>query len=223
MSKYADKNYTDFFKEEIYGRFSSHLIAEYGANAVILLLRGQQLVTKKGVNNHFQRDFTKFLSLNPEIQKEFAKNRNRFMSLRNIAGGDLAFQIDPEDDELMIREGLRTSKVIPTHDDIRRATKEMKRSAKPMTGQVVKSERQGRGYLLPKRLTVHFKSGYATKIGKTTLTFTVNSRSEAVMIIIDRFENKVAYATIQGEEEFCLVKPRNGKTKRNRKLRGQVQ
>ena len=223
MADYSDRNYQDFFKEELYGGFVQYLLDEYGARTIIDLLRGQPLVTKKGFNFLVSKQMNEFLDLNPLINKTFAKNRRRCMNLRNIGGGELAFPIDPEDDMLMVREGLRTPEVIPSVDKIPRATSEMKRSAKPMTGQVLRGYENEKKYLVPKRLTIHFKEGYAKKIGKTTLSFVVDRRSEAMQILLDQFEKRVAYATIQGEEEFCFVKPRNGKKKRSRKLRGKVQ
>ncbi|MHA1199469.1 MAG: hypothetical protein ACTSQF_09100 [Candidatus Heimdallarchaeaceae archaeon] len=222
MSNYNDRSYQDFFKEELYGGFVQYLLDEYGARTINDLLRDDPLVTKKGFNFLVTRQLNEFLQLNPEIAKVFAINRRRCMNLRNIGGGNLAFPIDTEDDGLMVRENLRVSEVVPSAELSARATKEMKRSATSMKGQTIKGYGNEKCYPFPKRLTVHFKEGYATKIGKTTESFHVNSRSEAIMILLDRFEKKVAYATIQGEEEFCFVKPRNGKRKRSRKLRSQV-
>ena len=222
MKNYSDRNYQDFFKEELYDRFVQYLLDEYGAKTIITLLRGDQLVTKKGFNFLINRQLNEFLHLNLEIAKVFIENREKCYSLRNIAGGPLAFPIDIEDDMLMITQGLRPVEVIPVQPATR-ATKEMKRSAGPMKGQTLKGDGNEKRYISLKRLTVHFKEGYATKIGKTTLSFMIGSRSEAMNIIIDRFEKRVAYATIQGEEEFCFVKPRNEKKKRTRKLRGNLQ
>lgn len=224
MSNYNDRSYQDFFKEELYGGFVQYLLDEYGARTIIDLLRDDPLVTKKGFNFLVTKQLNEFLQLNPEVAKVFVENRRRCMNLRNIGGGNLAFPIDTEDDGLMIRENLRVPEVVPSVELSARATKEMKRLASPMKGQTARSyDSNVKKYRFPKRLTVHFKEGYATKIEKTTLSFLVDSRSEAIMILLDRFEKKVAYATIQGEEEFCFVKPRNGKRKRSRKLRGTVQ
>jgi len=223
MSDYNDRSYQDFFKEEIYGGFVQYLLDEYGARTIIDLLRDRPLVTKKGFDFLVTKQLNEFLELNPAVAKVFAENRRRCMNMRNIGGGTLAFPVDTEDDGLMVRENLRTPEVVPAAEMTARATKEMKRLAAPMRGQTLKGERNEKKYLAPKRLMVHFKEGYATKIEKTTMSFLVNSRGEAMDILLDRFEKKVAYATIQGEEEFCFVKPRNGKRKRSRKLRGAVQ
>lgn len=219
MSDYNDRSYQDFFKEEVYGGFVQYLLDEYGAKTIIDLLRDRPLVTKKGFDFLVTKQFNEFLELNPKVAKVFVKNHRRCANMRNLAGAPLAFPIDTEDDILMVRENLRNPEYIPVVDDTARATKEMKRLAVAMRGQTLKGERHERKYITPKRLTVHFKEGYATKIGKTTQSFLVDRRSEATQIMLDRFENKVAYATIQGEEEFCFVKPRNGKRKRTRKLR----
>ena len=167
----------------------------------------------------FRRDFNTFLSKNPDIWTHFTTNFSKFFNMKNIADGDLRFPIDTEDDDLMVREGVRVPALIPVRDNITRASKEMKRSAGPMKGQVIRGEVRDK-YRVPKRLTVHFKEGFARKIKKTTMSFMVDSRSEAMHILLDRYEKRVAYAIIQGEEEFCFVKPRNGKKKRTGKLRG---
>jgi len=222
MRDYSDRNYQDFFKEELYDGFVQYLLDKYGAKTIITLLRDHPLVTKKGFNLRVVEQFNEFLELNPAIRKVFLENRRKCYSLRNVAGGPLAFPVDNEDDMLMITEGLRPPEVIPAALPTR-ATKEMKRSAGPMKGQTLKGDGNEKKYVALKQLTVHFKEGYATKIGKTTLSFMVESRSEAMYILLDRFEKRVAYATIQGEEEFCFVKPRNGKKKRTRKLRSSLQ
>ena len=223
MSNYNDRSYQDFFKEELYGRFVQYLLDEYGARMINDLLRDDPLVTKKGFNFLVTKQLKEFLELNPTIAETFIENRRRCMNMRNIGGGTLAFPIDTEDDGLMVRESLRVPEVVPPVELSARATKEMKRLATPMKGQTLKGDRNERKYLCSKRLTIHFKEGYANKTGKTTESFHVDSRSDAMHILLDRFEKKVAYATIQGEEEFVFVKPRNGKRKRNRKLRGAVQ
>jgi len=122
----------------------------------------------------------------------------------------------------MLKEKLRTPSAIPVDLTDAPRSDTMKKSAGPMKDQLLKGDWNEKKYLLPKRLTVHFKEGYAIKIGKTTLSFAVESRSEAMHILLDRYEKRVAFATIENEEEFCFVKPRNGKRKRNRKLRGKV-
>lgn len=221
MSNYSDKSYQDFFKEEVYDGFVQYLLNEYGARTIIDLLRNDPLVTKKGFNFLVTKQFKEFLELNPAVAKEFVRNRRKCFTLRNIGGGPLAFPVDTDDDMLMVRENVRTPEFIPVEDDTARATKEMKHSAVPMKGQIIRGGSYD-VYRVSKPLTIHFKEGYATKIGKTTMRFMVDSRSEAMSILLDRFEKKVAYATIQGEEEFVFVKPRNGKVKRSRKLRGTV-
>lgn len=219
MNEYSERNYTDFFKEEVYGRFVQYLLNKYGAKSVITLLRNDQLMSKKGVHPLFQKDFNVFLTQNPLIHKELLRNNSKFLNLRNIADGDLAFPIDVKDDMLMVKESIRVPAIIPVKDEITRATKEMKRSADPMKGQILRGDSNEKKYRIPKRLTVHFREKHARKIGKTTLSFMVDSRGDAMNIILDRFKDDVAYATIQNEEEFVFIKPRNGKVKRNRKLR----
>lgn len=220
MNNYSEMSYQDFFKEELYGKFVQYLLDKYGARTIIDLLRDDPLVTKKGFNFLVTKQLKDFLEINPAIAKVFVENHRRCMNMRNIGGGTLAFPVDVEDDKLMVRENLRVPETLPLAKLSARATKEMKRSVAKMKGQIIRGEQHERKYLVPKRLTVHFKEGYATKIGKTTESFFVGSRSDAMDILLDRFEKKVAYAIIQGEEEFCFVKPRNGKRKRSRKLRG---
>ena len=222
MVSQEDRSYQDFFKEELYGGFVRYLLHKFGAMRVNTILRDDALVTKKGVHVSFRRDFNVFLAHNPTIEKQFIRNHQRFMSLRNIAGGQLAFPIDCKDENLMLKERIRTPSAIPVDLNDAPRSDTMKKSAGPFTGITIKGEWHERKYLLPKRLTVHFKEGYAIKIGKTTLSFAVESRSEAMHILLDRYEKRVAFATIENEEEFCFVKPRNGKRKRNRKLRGKV-
>lgn len=225
MSYTTERNYRDFFKEELYDGFVNYLIDELGHAKVITLLRGKPLFTKRGVNNNFKVHFNRFLDKNPAILKRFVEGNQKCMSLRNIADGELQFPIDTEDESLMIREGIRNPQTLPLDikDHVYRPSKGQKNSTKPLTGQVIKGENHERKYFHPKRLTVHFKQGYALKLGKTTESFMVNSRSEAMDIIIGRFERRVAYATIQNEEQFVFVKPRNGKIKRSRKLRNKIQ
>lgn len=220
MSNYSEKNYSEFFKEDLYGGFVDYLIDKYGVKHCLNILRDDQLVTKKGVHPSFKEDFNKFMVLNPLIAKEHKRNFGKFIQLRNIAGEPLRFPIDTQDEMVMVQQKIRVPEFIPVKDDITRASKGIRKTAAPMKGQILKGEWHGRKYVHPKRLMVHFKEGFAKKLGKTTLCFMVDSRSEAMQILLDRFENKVAYATIQNEEEFCFVKPRNGKKKRNRKLRG---
>jgi hypothetical protein len=220
MNNFSEKNYSEFFKEDLYGGFVDYLINEYGVKYCLAVLRNDDLITKKGIHPVFQKDFKVFLSLNPLIKKEFARNHNRFMQLRNIADENLAFPIDTADESVMVQQKIRIPEFISVKDDIIRATKEMKRSAAPMKGQILKGEWKEKRYHLPKRLTIHLKKGLAMRMRKTTLNFMVNSRQEAISIMIDRFTDNVAYATIQNEEEFVFVKPRNGKIKRSRKLRG---
>ena len=225
MSYTTEKNYRDFFKEELYDGFVDYLIDELGHAKVIAVLRDNPLFTKRGVDRNFTVHFHRFLDKNPAILKTFVEANQKCMSLRNITDGDLRFPIDTEDENLMVREGIRNPAVLPLDikDHVYRPTKGQKQSSKPLTGQVLKGENHERRYLHPKRLTVHFKQGYALKLGKTTESFMVNSRSEAMDIIIGRFEKRVAYATIQNEEQFVFVKPRNGKSKRSRKLRNKIQ
>jgi len=214
-----NKNYSNFFKEEIYGGFVQYLLDRYGAAAVIYRLRGLPLIGRKGMNFEFSRDFRIFLAKNPLIEKVFYKNDNKIIRLKNSEDGDLAFPIDTSDEKLMIREGLRIPEIIPVTDDILRASKEMKRNAS-FKNEIAVGPSHERKYLHPVRLTVHFKEGYARKHGKTTESHMIDSREDAKTIILDRYENKVAYATIQNKEEFAFVKSRNGKQKWSHKLHG---
>jgi len=220
MNNYSEKNYQEFFKEDVYGGFVDYLINKYGTANVITILNNDQLMSKRGIHPVYRQDFVKFMDANPLINRVFLENNMKFISLRNIVDGDLAFPIDTKDDMLMIKEKIRIPEVIPIVKTVAKVTKGMKESAGPMRGQILGANPHERKYLLPKRLTVHFKESYARKFGKTTVTFMVGCRSDAMSILLDRYDKAVAYATIQGEEEFCFVKPRNGKIKRNHKLRG---
>lgn len=217
-----ERTYQEFFKEEIYDGFVEYLLNKYGAGKVNLILRDMPLMTKRGVNVNFSSEFSRFIHSRPSILKVFADNEFKTFNLRNIAGGQLAFPIDVEDEGLMIREGIRIPHAIPVDlKDAPRSTP-LWLSAGPMKGQVIRGEIKERKYLHPKRLTVHFKESYAQRIGKTTMSFMVTCRSEAMDILLGRYPKRVAYAQIVGEEEFCFVKPRNGKKKRNRKLRSEI-
>ena len=213
------KSYQDFFKEEVYDGFVKHLLDKLGARTVLIILRGNTLFSRIGVNEQLRIEFNKFLSENPIVLKRFADERGKCFHMKNISNGDLAFPVDSEDDEVMIKEGMR----VPEYHnelstmDIKRPTKGMKNVVAKMQGHVF-SNIPERPYPIPKRLTVHFKHGYAQKIGKTTLTFMVDSKDDATDILYNRYENKVAYACLQGVEEYVFVKPTNGKIKRGRKL-----
>ena len=224
MRASEDKSYKEFFEDELYGGFVNYLINELGHEKVIAILRDRPLISRKGVHPDFRVHFNKFMSKNPLILKRFVNEGQKFMGLRNIAGGELKFPVDTSNENLMLREGLRIPVVIPKSDErIHRPSKGEKYSAKPFSGETLRGERHEKRYLYPKRLTVHFKEGHAIRIGKTTESFMVHSRSEAMNIILDRYEKRVAYATIQNEEQFVFVKPRNGKNKRSRKLRSKIQ
>ncbi len=216
-----EKSYQEFFKEDLYDGFVQHLLNEYGAYKVNVILNDNPLVTKRGINRNFTRDFNVFLAKNPSIHKRLSDEGMKFMSLRNIAGGPLAFPVDVKDENLMLREKLRIPVVIPvSFKDVPRGGP-MTKSAGVMRDQTIKTSGfKSKRYPAPKRLTIHFKSGYAKKIGKTTRTFNVDSREEAMSIILDMYERNVAYAYIQNEEEFCFVKPKDGSKRANRKLRG---
>jgi hypothetical protein len=216
-----EKSYQEFFKEELYDGFVQHLLSKYGAYKVIIVLNDDALVTKKGIHRNFIRDFNVFLSKNPSVYKRFANEGGKFMSLRNIAGGPLAFPIDVKNEGLMLREKVRIPQIIPADfKDIKRGGP-LTKSAGAMKGQLIRTSGfKSKRYAVPKRLTIHFKRGYAQAIRKTTKSFQVNSRDEAMSIMLDMYEGKVAYAYIQNEEEFCFVKPKDGSKRKNRKLRG---
>lgn len=225
MSQLSEKSYSEFFKEDLYEGFVQYLLDKFTARHVNDRLRSQQLISKKGVHPEFRKDFNSFLSQNPAVLKTFSQANFKFLGLRNIEDGPLRFPIDPSDDILMVREDIRVAREVPStltnKKQFPRARKEDKIKAQPMQGILMSNSDLGeRKYLHPKRLTVHFKDGFANRIGKTTESFMVDSRSDAMDILINRYGKKVAFAVILGEEEFAFVGSRNGKRKRNRKLRG---
>lgn len=210
-----EKSYADFFKEELYEGFVQHLLDKYGARHVIHVLRDKPLISKRNVHYSFMKDFSEFLEANPKVAKIFAESRHKLMGLRNIAGGELRFPVDTTDDWLLVTERVRqdspliSTSIIP--GDFPRATAEHKKAVKTFKGTPLKGTNGERKYLHPKRLTVHLKDGFARSIGKTTLSFMIESRSDAMDIILNRYEKKVAFARIQNEEEFAFVKRRNKK------------
>lgn len=213
-----DRNYSEFFKEELHNGFVQYLLNEYGAGKINEILGDQSLITKKGVNNLVRLQFNKFLNLNPQVEKRFVQERGRCLTLRNISGGDLRFPIDGNDDPLMVKEGLRPYEFIPVLEDIPRASNKVKASAASMTGQVFKTDWHEEEYLVPRKLTVYFKRGYANAIKKSTMTFWVSSRSEAMSILLDRYKNKVAFANILNTEEFNFVRRDKTRARINRKV-----
>jgi hypothetical protein len=230
-----ERSYQDFFKEEVYGGFVQHLLDKYGSAKIIALVDDEPIMTKKGVHFLLRKQFNEFLNKNPQIEKKLVYNKNRFFSLRNICDQPLRFPVDPDDDMLMVKQKLRPVAFIPVDNNIPRATKHVKRVAKKMVGQKLKGDWHEEKYISPKRLTIYFKRGYAKAINKSTASFLVESRSEAMYILLDKYKNKVAFADIVGTEEFAFVKrvkkPRKeklakaeeyAKRQRNRKLRGEV-
>jgi hypothetical protein len=202
----SDRDYQEFFKEELYDGFVSFLIDKYGASKVNDLLGDEPLFTKKGVNYKLKRQLNEFFNINPRIEKKFASNRGKCIQLRNVCGGTLLFPIDSSDDSFMIKTGLRVPEVIPVMENIPRATNKVKASAARMKGQTFKGNWHEKSYLVPRKLTVYFKKGYANSVGKSTLTFWVDSRSEAIDILLNRYKNKVAFADILNTESFEFVK-----------------
>ena len=92
-----------------------------------------------------------------------------------------------------------------------------------MKGQLLKEQWNAKPFVCPNKLIVHFKRGYAQSIGRTTETFEISSRADAMNILFSMYENKVAFAQIKGtDEEFEFVKrqKRHGKHK---KLRSKIQ
>ena len=202
-----DRNdYSEFFKEELYSGFVQFLLSKYGASKVITIIGDEPLFTKKGVHTQLRRAFNEFLNRNPRIEKIFSANERKTMSLRNISAGTLYFPINAEDDDLMMRLGLRI-KTLPEDDFVfPRATKEIKRNAEKMRGQIIKSNWKDKPYAAPTLLTIHFKRSYAKHIGKTTVSMYVGSEGEAKNLIFNVYDDKVAFAQIRGGQSFEFVK-----------------
>lgn len=216
-------NYQDFFREEIYGKFVDYLIGKFGNAVCVAMLDDEPLFTKKGVNLSFRRHFNRFLASNPKIEKVFAENGGKTFSVKNFVNERLRFPVNVNDDDLMVRESLRLPKLQPAMDksEIPRASKMIKNSAAPMKNQILKSDWKSRNFLVPEKLILHFKRGYAMHIGKTTQTFMIENREQVNSLIFDVFENKVAYAII-GKERLTLVKHANP-TKKQKTLPGTLQ
>jgi hypothetical protein len=201
-----ERNYQEFFKEELYDGFVRFLLNKYGSATIIEIVDDESIITKKGVHHLLKRQFNEFLNRNPRIEKRFVEERGRCLNLRNVSGGALRFPVDAKDDKLMGKLNFRPHEIIPMQESVPRASARIKASAAPMTGQVFKDNWHEKLYLSPRKLTVYFKRGYANAIRKSTMTFWVSSRSEAMDILINRYKNKVAFADILNTESFEFVK-----------------
>lgn len=210
-----DRNYQEFFKEELYGGFVSFLIDKYGASKVNDILDDEPLFTKKGVYYKLQRQLNEFFNVNPQIEKTFAFNRRKCIQLRNVCGGTLLFPINTSDDPFMVKTGFRVPEFIPVLESIPRASNRVKASAGPMKGQTFKGNWHEKPYIIPKKLTVYFKRGYANAIKKSTMSFMVDSRSDAINILLVIYKNKIAFADILNTEEFVFVKRKKDYEKGN--------
>lgn len=215
-----DRDYQEFFKEELYGGFVSFLIDKYGASKVNDLLDDEPLFTKKGVHYKLQRQLNEFFNMYPHIEKKFVFNRKKCMQLRNVCGGTLLFPIDESDDPFMVKSGLRVPEFIPVLESIPRASNKVKAGSARMKGQTFKGNWHEKPYTTPKKLTVYFKRGYANAIKKSTMSFMVDSRSDAIDILLVRYKNKIAFADILNTESFEFVKrvkkPRPPKVKKEK-------
>ena len=208
--KNDDLNYPDFFKEEIYDGFVRFLLGKYSNATCIALLADEPLFTKKGVHQNFRKAFNEFLNQNPRIEKIFGLNNFKTFVVKNIVGEMLHFPVSPEDEGLMVREGIRSPELLPPMDskDIPRVRKDIKLSAAPMKGQILKGDWKEHSLLVPQKLILHYKRGYAMSIKKTTECFYVTTREQVNNIIFDIYENKVAYALFDGER-LTFVKNAN--------------
>lgn len=209
-------NYQEFFKEEIYDKFTKYLLGKYGSAACIAQLNDEPLFTKKGVHVSFRRAFNAFLNENPKIEKVFAEYGGKTFVLKNIAGEMLHFPVDVNDEALMIREELRSGVILPKmdHTEIPRASKQIKNTTSALTQKIMRQWNQNeRDFLVPMNLTLHFKRGYAMSIHKTTMTFKVTNPEQVRNLIFDAYEGKVAYA-IFDKERLTFV--RNGNPNKNK-------
>ena len=220
MNNDEQRNYQEFFKEEIYGGFVKFLLDKLGSAKVIALIDDDPVFTKKGVHIQLRRLFNEFLSNNKNIEKTFAKNDGKCYVLRNVANETLRFPINVEDDALMVGQTLRPPEFIPVIINFPRAGKNTKRTAEPMKNQILKGDWKENRFLAPKKLIVHFKKGYATHLGKTTESFDVDSKEDVAYLLFDRYRDKVAFAQCQGHKfEFVKRRP-NGK---NQKVQSDLQ
>lgn len=206
-----DRNYQDFFKEELYDRFVKFLLDKLGSATVIALIGDDPVFTKKGVHQQLRRQFNEFLSQNKKIEKIFVENDGKCYLLRNIVNETLRFPVDVNDDELMVREKLRPSVFIPADMNFPRAGKKTKSTAEPMKNQLLKGDWKEHKFGAPTKLVVHFKRNYAKHLGKTTVTYDVNSKEEVADILFHRFRDKVAFAQCDGHNfEFVKRRQKHG-------------
>ena len=82
----GDRDYQEFFKEELYGGFVSFLIDKYGASKINDILNDEPLFTKKGVYYKLQRQLNEFFNMYPHIEKKFVFNRKKCIQLRLLDG-----------------------------------------------------------------------------------------------------------------------------------------
>jgi hypothetical protein len=211
-------NYQDFFKEELYDGFVRFLLNEYGSSKVINLIDDEPVITKKGVHSRLRRQFNEFLNKNPKIERKFVEGGQKFLNLRNVAGGTLYFPINSEDDMLMSKLRLRAHYFIPVDEkSIPRASNKVKNSAETMKGQILKGDWSEDKFIVPRRLTIHFKRGYAKAIGKTTICTKVESMQQVNNLLFDIYENKVAFAQFEDGKNYEFVKRNNNEKRAKRK------
>ena len=212
-----DKNYQDFFRDELYGRFVAFLRNKLGCATVIALIGDDPIFNKRGVHLQLRRLFNEFLSKYPGIEKIFTSNDQKCYLQRNIAGEALRFPIDVNDEQLMVTEDLRNPAVIPVDwKDIPRAGKNIKNVASPMRKRSLKGDLNSKKFLIPRKLIVHYKRGFAVNVKhKTTEVFFVESKEDISTILFDTYKDKVAFAQCE-KMKFQFVKYRsNGKNKKD--------
>ncbi len=217
-----ERNYQDFFRQEIYDGFVKFLLDKLGSAKVIALIGDEPVFTKKGVHVQLRRLFNEFLSNNKKVEKVYVANGGKCYLQRNIVNESLLFPINVNDDELMVKEYLRPPVFIPADlESFPRAGKNTKRTAEPIKNQILKADWKEHKFGAPVKLVVHFKKSYATHIGKTTITYDVESKEEVANILFDRFKDKVAFAQCQGHKfEFVKRRPHHDK---HSELRNPVQ
>lgn len=219
-----ERDYQEFFKEEIYDGFVKFLLGKLGSAKVIALIGDDPVFDKKGVHVQLRKLFNQFLNENPKIEKRFVLGHTKCYLQRNIVGEPLVFPVDVNDEELMVKQNLRLPLYVPVETDYARAGKHTKRTAEPMKNQVLKGDWKEEKFLAPSILIVHFKRGFAAKIGKTTESFKVLSKQEVSTILFDTYHDKVAFAQCNGYKfEFVKRSEKKRNVKQNSELQGSVQ
>lgn len=212
---YSDNNYQDFFRQKIYDRFVTFLRNKIGCAQVIALIGDKPIFNKKGVHYQLRRLFNEFLNNNKDIEKIFLANDQKCYQQRNICNQPLAFPVDVNDDELMVKCHLRKPIAILPEFEFERATKHDKKNVEPFKGQVLKGDWKEKNFIAPKKMIVHFKRAYATTIGKTTVVFTVKSKEEIADILFDSYKDKVAFAQCEGHKFEFVKRKRSSHGEKN--------